>query len=81
MTRDRKRLFHILTTWGGVILLITAILFFILELWPKWQPGLIGFWETSRESASLPMIALSFISLMLGYYFAPAAWRKLLDAL
>ncbi len=81
MTRDRKKLFHILTTWGGVILLITAILYFILELWPKWQPALISFWETSRESASLPMIALSFFSLILGYYFAPAAWRKILDAL
>ena len=81
MTRDRKRLFHILTTWGGIILLIAAILYFILELWPKWQPGLVRFWETSRESASFPMIALSFVSLMLGYYFAPAPWRKILDAL
>ncbi|MCD4775164.1 MAG: lysylphosphatidylglycerol synthase domain-containing protein [Candidatus Aegiribacteria sp.] len=81
MTRDRKRLFHILSTWGGVILLIAAILYFTLNLWPRWQPGIIRFWETSRESASLPMIVLSFISLMLGYYFAPAPWRKILEAL
>ena len=81
MANDRKKLFHLLSTWGGVLLLITAILYFALELWPKWQPELIRFWETSKESASLPMIALSFILLMLGYYFAPAPWRKILDAL
>lgn len=81
MVKDRKKLFHLLSTWGGVLLLIVAILYFALELWPKWQPELIRFWETSKESASLPMIALSFISLMLGYYFAPAPWRKILDAL
>ncbi len=81
MVKDRKKLFHLLTTWGGVLLLIVAILYFALELWPKWQPALIGFWENSRDSASLPMIGLSFISLLLGYYFAPAPWRKILEAL
>ncbi|MCK4506876.1 MAG: radical SAM protein [Candidatus Aegiribacteria sp.] len=81
MVKDRKRLFHLMSTWGGVLLLIIAILYFALELWPRWQPGLIGFWENSRDSASLPMIGLSFISLLLGYYFAPAPWRKILEAL
>ena len=81
MVKDRKKLFHMLTTWGGVLLLIVAILYFALELWPRWQPALIGFWENSRDSASLPMIGLSFISLLLGYYFAPAPWRKILEAL
>ncbi len=81
MVRDRKKLFHLLSTWGGVLLLIIAIFYFALELWPKWQPGLISFWENSRGSASLPMIGLSFISLLLGYYFAPAPWRKILEAL
>jgi MoaA/NifB/PqqE/SkfB family radical SAM enzyme len=81
MTRDRKKLFHMLSTWGGIILLIAAMLYFVLELWPKWQPELLRFWEISGKSINLPLLALSFISLMLGYYFAPAAWRKILDAL
>ena len=81
MKGDHKKLFHHLTTWGGMILLIVAVFYFILELWPEWRPELEGFWETSRESASLPMIGISFLSLLLGYYFAPAAWRKILDAL
>ena len=81
MAKDRKKLFHLLSNWGGVLLLVVAILYFALELWPKWQPGLISFWENSRDSASLPMIGLSFLSLLLGYYFAPAPWRKILEAL
>ncbi len=81
MTRDRKRLFQMLSTWGGVILLTAAILYFIFNLWPKWQPEILRFWESSKESASLPMVVLSFVSLMLGYYFAPAPWRKILNAL
>ncbi|MCD4700240.1 MAG: hypothetical protein K8S24_00135, partial [Candidatus Aegiribacteria sp.] len=81
MKDDRKKLFHHLTTWGGMILLITAVFYFILELWPMWRPGLAEFWANSRESASLPMIGMSFLSLLLGYYFAPAPWRKILDAL
>lgn len=78
---SRKKFFHRLTTWGGVLLLVAAILFFVLQLWPKWQPELKRFWETSRKDASLPVIGLSFLSLLLGYYFAPAPWRKILDAL
>ncbi len=81
MTKDRKQLFHLLSTWGGVLLLILAIVYFALELWPNWKPELISFWANSRESASLPIIGLSFLSLLLGYYFAPAPWRKILDAL
>ncbi len=81
MVKDRKKLFHLLSTWGGVLLLVLAILYFALELWPRWQPELISFWENSRDCASLPMIGLSFISLLLGYYFAPAPWRKILEAL
>jgi len=81
MTSDRRRFFHALTTWGGVALLVVAIVWFVLVVWPKWEPDLHSFWEESRESASLPTIFLSFISLLLGYYFAPAPWRKILDAL
>ena len=60
---------------------MVAIVWFVLVVWPKWEPDLHSFWEESRESASLPTIFLSFISLLLGYYFAPAPWRKILDAL
>jgi MoaA/NifB/PqqE/SkfB family radical SAM enzyme/uncharacterized membrane protein YbhN (UPF0104 family) len=81
MTADRRRFFHLLTTWGGVILLLFAIAYFALVAWPKWEPELHRFWEDSRDSASLPMIILSFLSLLTGYYFAPAPWRKILDAL
>ena len=81
MTHDRRRFFHRLTTWGGVILLVFAAVYFALVLWPEWEPELREFWSESRESASLPMIFLAFVSLMLGYYFAPAPWRKILDAL
>ncbi|NOQ22268.1 MAG: radical SAM protein [Candidatus Aegiribacteria sp.] len=81
MKGDHKKLFHHLTTWGGMILLIVAVFYFIFELWPEWRPELEEFWKNSRESASLPMIGISFLSLLLGYYFAPAAWRKILDAL
>lgn len=83
MTRDPggRKLFHAITTWGGVSLLVLAIVYFALVLWPRWEPELHSFWETSRESASVPMIVLSFISLLMGYYFAPAPWRKILDAL
>ncbi len=81
MTADRRRFFHLLTTWGGLILLLFAIAYFALVVWPKWEPELHRFWEDSRDSASLPMIILSFLLLLTGYYFAPAPWRKILDAL
>ncbi|OPL17833.1 MAG: hypothetical protein AVO35_08110 [Candidatus Aegiribacteria sp. MLS_C] len=81
MTHDRRRFFNRLTTWGGIILLVVAAVYFALVLWPEWEPELHEFWAESREGASLPMIFLAFVSLMLGYYFAPAPWRKILDAL
>ncbi|GEM_PF-62613 len=81
MSRDRGKFLHQLTTWGGLLLLIGAIFYFVLELWPAWKPELVQFWSSSRDSASLPMIGLAFISLLLGYYFAPTPWRKILEAL
>jgi MoaA/NifB/PqqE/SkfB family radical SAM enzyme len=81
MASDRKKLLHSVTTWSGLLLLVAAIVYFVLVMWPAWQPKLVEFWQSSRGAASLPSIILAFIALILGYYFAPDPWRKILDAL
>jgi MoaA/NifB/PqqE/SkfB family radical SAM enzyme len=81
MGSDRRKLLCGVTTWSGMILLAAAIVYFVLVMWPAWQPKLVEFWQSSRGAASLPSIILAFIALILGYYFAPDPWRKILDAL
>ncbi len=76
-----RRLFHHISTWGGVVLLAGAGVYFALELWPRWQPELQRFWEGSRDNASWPTLVLSFLLLWGGYYFAPHAWARILQAL
>ena len=80
MSRHR-RLFHHISTWGGVVLLAGAAVYFGVELWPRWQPQLQEFWKTSGDNASWPTLFLSFLFLWAGYYFAPYAWARILEAL
>ena len=77
----RGRIFHHISTWGGVVLLAGAAVYFALELWPRWQPELQHFWDSSGDNASWPTLLLSSLLLWAGYYFAPHAWARILEAL
>jgi len=77
--RNRKHLK--LQTWAGFVLLTVAVVYFILALWPKWQPDLLSFWDTARDNASWPMLGLSLLFLFAGYYYAPYPWQRILESL
>jgi MoaA/NifB/PqqE/SkfB family radical SAM enzyme len=76
-----RRHHRIISTWGGVVLLAAAAVYFVLHLWPEWQPALERFWRKSGSQASYPSLVTSFLLLLAGYYFAPCAWKRILEAL
>jgi MoaA/NifB/PqqE/SkfB family radical SAM enzyme/uncharacterized membrane protein YbhN (UPF0104 family) len=70
-----------LQTWVGIILLTAAVVYFVLDLWPGWQPDLQAFMDRARQNASLPLLFLSLLFLVVGYYYAPYPWQRILESL
>jgi len=73
--------FQKIQTWAGLLLLLAAGYYFYAELLPQWQPKLEEFWNTQGQNASRPLMLLSILLMMAGYYFAPLPWQKILEAL
>lgn len=73
--------FQKIQTWAGLLLLLAAGYYFHTELLPQWQPKLEEFWNTQGQNASRPLMLLSLVLMMAGYYFAPLPWQKILEAL
>lgn len=73
--------FHRIQTWAGLLLLLAAGYYFYTQLLPQWQPKLEEFWSTQGQNASKPLLFLSLVLMMAGYYFAPLPWQKILEAL
>lgn len=73
--------FHKIQTWAGLLLLVAAGYYFSTELLPQWQPKLEEFWNTQGQNASKPLMLVSLVLMMAGYYFAPLPWQKILEAL
>lgn len=67
--------------WLGPLLLLGAVVYFRLSLFPVWKPRLEAFWKESGGRADWYYLALSAFFLSLGYYFAPLAWQRILKAL
>lgn len=77
----RNTTFYKIQAWAGLVLLIAAGFYFHSELLPQWQPKLEEFWNTQGRNASIPLMLFSLLLMMAGYYFAPLAWQKILEAL
>ncbi len=77
--KERKHLR--LQTWVGLILLMAAMVYFVLALWPKWQPDLLEFMNRARSNASWPLLGVSLLFLLAGYYYAPYPWQRILESL
>lgn len=77
----RNSRFQRIQTWAGLILLVAAGFYFYIELLPQWRPQLEEFWSTQGKNASRPLMLLSILLMMAGYYFAPLAWQKILESL
>jgi len=73
--------FQKIQTWAGLLLLLAAGYYFYTELLPQWQPKLEEFWNTQGQNAKRPLMLLSVLLMMAGYYFAPLPWQKILEAL
>ena len=73
--------FQKIQTWAGLLLLIAAGFYFYTELLPQWRPNLEEFWNTQGQNAKRPLMLLSLLFMMAGYYFAPLPWQKILEAL
>jgi MoaA/NifB/PqqE/SkfB family radical SAM enzyme/uncharacterized membrane protein YbhN (UPF0104 family) len=77
--RERKLLR--IQTWAGLVLLAAAVIYFIFALWPRWQPDLLKFWDSASHNASWPLLGVSFLFLIAGYYYAPYPWQRILESL
>ncbi len=76
-----KRLLKRAEAWLGPLLLLGALVYFRLSLFPVWKPRLQEFWAGSGGKADWSYLILSALCLWLGYYFAPLAWQRILKAL
>jgi MoaA/NifB/PqqE/SkfB family radical SAM enzyme len=76
-----RKLLKKIETWLGPLLLAGALFYFWHDLLPVWRPRLAEFWKEAGGRADWSYLALSAFCLILGYYFAPMAWRRILGAL